>query len=88
MYRVNTIGLTVDEINAFEISKKCYFLLSQHFLGDFKCIYLVNGISDSIKPIHFLKVLNEDFTIKQTVLKYTQVEKNYVISKMADFAIF
>ena len=88
MYRFNTIGLTVDEINAFEISKKCYFLLSQHFFWDFKCIYLVNGIPDSIKPMHFLKVLNEDFTIKQTVFKYIQVEKNDVISKMADFARF
>ena len=45
-------------------------------------------MSDSIKPIHFLKVLNEDFPIKQTVFKYIQVEKNDVMSKMADFAIF
>jgi len=45
-------------------------------------------MSDSIKTIHFLKVLNEDFSIKQTVFKYIQVEKNDVISKMADFAIF
>ena len=36
MYRFNTIGQTVDEINAFEMSKKCYFLLSQHFF----CIFL------------------------------------------------
>ena len=50
--------------------------------------YLVNGKSDGIKPIHSLKVLNEDITIKQTVFKYIQVEKNYVISKMADIAIF
>ena len=64
------------------------FFAESGFFWDFKCIYLVNGISDSIKPIHFLKVLNEDFTIKQTVFKYIQVEKNDVISKMADFAIF
>ena len=43
MYRFNTIGHTVDEINAFEMSKKnAIFLLSQHFFcislrsGDFK----------------------------------------------------
>ena len=45
-------------------------------------------MSDSIKSIHFLKVLNEDFTIKKTVFKNIQVEKNDVISNMADFAIF
>ena len=54
----------------------------------FECIYFVNGMSDIIKPTHFLKVLNEDFTIKQTVFKNIQVEKNDVISNMADFAIF
>ena len=91
MYRFNTIGQTVDEINAFEMSKKCYFLLSQHFFAfflDFKCIYLVNGMSDSIKPIHFFKVLNENFHIKTTFFKNIYVEKNDVISNMADFAIF
>ena len=41
-------------------------------------------MSDSIKPIHFLKVLNEDFTIKITVFKNTQVEQNDVISNMAE----
>ena len=64
MYRFSTIGHTVDEINAFEISKKCAKVLTQQkiaFFGHFECIYLVNGLSDSIKPIHFLKVLNEDF---------------------------
>ena len=45
-------------------------------------------MSDSIKPIHFKKVIDEDFTLKQTVFKYFQVEKNDVISKMADFAKF
>ena len=45
-------------------------------------------MSDSIKPIHFLKVLNEYFPIKKTVFKNIQVDKNDVISKMADFAIF
>ena len=44
--------------------------------------------ADSIKPIHCLKVLNEDFAIKQTVFKYIQVEKNDAMSNMADFAIF
>ena len=43
---------------------------------------------DGIKPTHFLKVVNEDFPIKQTVFKYIQVEKNDVISKMVNFAIF
>ena len=45
-------------------------------------------MSDDIKPIHFWKVLNEDITLKQTVFKYIQVEKNDVISKMADFPYF
>ena len=45
-------------------------------------------MSDSIKPIHFLKVPNEDFQIKKTVFKNIHVEKIDVISKMADFAIF
>ena len=45
-------------------------------------------MSDGSKPIHVLKVLDEDSTLKQTVFKYIQVEKNDVISKMADFAIF
>ena len=45
-------------------------------------------MSDSIKPIHFFKVLNEDFTIKQTVFKYIQVEKNDLISKMAILPYF
>ena len=45
-------------------------------------------MSDDINPIHFWKVLNEDITLNQTVFKYIQVEKNDVISKMADFAIF
>ena len=88
MYKFNPIGQTVDEINAFEMSKKCYFLLSQHFFAffwDFKCIYLVNGMSDSIKPIHFFKVLKEGFQIKQTVFKNIHVEKNDVISRMADY---
>ena len=58
------------------------------FFEHFECIYLVNGMSDSIKPAHFFKVLNKDFTIKKTVFKNIQVEKNDVISKMADFAIF
>ena len=42
-------------------------------------------MSDGIKHIHFLKVLDEDSTLKQTVFKYIQVDKNDVISKMADF---
>ena len=58
------------------------------FFEHFECIYLVNGISDSIKPVHILKVLNDDITIKKAVFKSIQVEKNDVISKMADFAIF
>ena len=45
-------------------------------------------MSDSIKPIHFFEVLNETFTIKKTVFKNIHVEKNDVISNMADFAIF
>ena len=91
MYRFNTIGHTVDEINAFEISKKCTKVLTQQkiaFFGHFECIYLVNGLSDCIKPIHFLKVLNENLQVKKTLFKNIHVEKNDVISKMADFAIF
>ena len=45
-------------------------------------------MSDSLKPIHFLKVLNENFQIKKNVFKNIHVEKNDVISKMADFATF
>ena len=45
-------------------------------------------MSNSIKPIHFLRVLNEVFTIKKTVFKTIHVEKNDVISNMEDFAIF
>ena len=45
-------------------------------------------MSDSIKTIHFYKVLNEDFQIKKTVFKNMHVEKNDVMLKMADFAIF
>ena len=37
-------------------------------------------MSDSIKPIHFLKVLHED---KEKI----EIEKNDVISKIADFDI-
>ena len=87
MYRFNTTGLTVDEINAFKISRNLYFLLSQHFFWDIKCIYLVNGMSDSIKHIHFLKLLKKDFTIKQTVFKYIQVEKmtSYQIWRMLPY---
>ena len=88
IYRLNTIGHT----GAFEISKnaKKKVLTQQKiaFFEHFECIYLVNGMSDSIKPAHFLKVLNDDITIKKTVFKNIQVEKNDVISKMADFAIF
>ena len=58
------------------------------FFGYFKYIYLVNGKSDGIKPIHILKVLNEGFTIKKTVYKNIQAEENDVISNMADFALF
>ena len=71
------------------MSKKCYFLLSQHFFAffwDFKCIYLVNGMSDSIKPIHIYK--STKWELSDTVFKNITVEKNDVISKMADFAIF
>ena len=56
MYSFNTIGHTVDNINVFEMSKKCKKVLTQQksaFFGQFKCIYLVNGVSDIIKPIHF-----------------------------------
>ena len=52
--------------------KKCKKVLTQQkiaFFGHFECIYLVNGMSDSIKPIDFLKVLNEDFTIRNAVIK-------------------
>ena len=90
MYRFDTIGHTVDEINAFEIFKKCKKVLTQQkiaFFGHFECIYLANGVSDNIKPIHFFKVLNETFTIKKTVFKNIHV-KNDVISNMAEFAIF
>ena len=45
-------------------------------------------MSDSIKPAHFFKVLNKDFTIKKIVFKNIHVEKNDVILKMADFPIF
>ena len=45
-------------------------------------------MSDSIKPIHFKKVIDEYFPLKQTVSKYFQVEKNDVISKMADLPNF
>ena len=47
-------------------------------------------MSDSIKPLHILKVLNENFQIKTTVFKNIYVEKNDVIliSIMAEFAIF
>ena len=48
----------------------------------------INGMYDSIKPIHFLKVLNEHCTIKKAVFKNIHVETNDVISKMADFGIF
>ena len=78
MYSLDTIGHTVDDINAFEISKKCKNVLTQQkiaFFGHFECIYLGNGISDGIKPIHFLKVINKDIPIKQTVFKYIRVEK-------------
>ena len=71
--------------------KKCEKVLTQQeiaFFGHFECIYLINGLSDSIKPIHFLKVLNEDFYIKKTFFKNIHVEKNDVILKMTDFAIF
>ena len=44
------------------------------FFGHFKCIYLVNGMSDIIKPIHFLKVPNENFQIKKTVFKHIHME--------------
>ena len=57
------------------------------FFGHFECIYLTNDMSNSIKPIHFFKV-HEGFQIKKTVFKNIHVEKNDVISKMADFAIF
>ena len=91
MYKFDNIGHTVGEINAFEISKNAKKVLTQQkiaFFEHFECIYLVNGMSDSIKPAHFLKVLNKDFTIKKTVFKNIQVEKNDVILKMADFPIF
>ena len=45
-------------------------------------------MSDGIKPTHFLKILNEDFTVKKTIFKNIQVDKNDVISKMVDFAVF
>ena len=89
MYRFNTIGHTVDEINAFEMFQKVLFFADSAvfftFFKEFKCIYLVNGMSNSIKPIHFFKVLNEAFPIKKTVFKNIDVEKNDVITNMADF---
>ena len=45
MYRFNTIQLTVDKINAFEISKKVLTQQKIAFFGHFECIYLVNGMS-------------------------------------------
>ena len=82
------IGWIVHEIFAFLGATK---VLTQHkiaFFEHFECNYFVNGMSNIITPTHFLKVLNEDFPIKKTVFKNIQVEKNDVISNMADFAIF
>ena len=39
----------------------------------------INGMSDNIKPIDFLKVLNEHCLIKKSVFKNIHVESNDVI---------
>ena len=50
-------------------------------------------MSDSIKPIHFFKVLNEAFPIKKNVFENIHVEKNCHINLLpmhdsADFRCF
>ena len=54
----------------------------------FKCSYFSIGTSNDNKPIHILKVLIDDYQLKETALRNIQVQANDVIFKMAEFATF
>ena len=76
---------TIAKILAFENSKKVLTQQQLHIFLIFKYQYLSNGKSDGNKPIH---ICTHQGLPDKDVSKNIQMEANYVIFKMTEFATF